>query len=170
MGSIMRQCATPLSLVSFLAVSITGLLLLFGVRSHGLGAVHEWVGVVFILALVLHLARNWRGMLAMFAVRRNQIIIAATGVVAALFIMAALPLGAGGGGHGHGGGPWRVIARVSEAPIGKMAPALGITGEEAVARLRRRGVAVDGPHQSLREIAVKQDQELPRLMNIVLSE
>ena len=169
MGSIMRQCATPLSLVSFLAVAITGLLLLFGVRSHTLGEVHEWIGVVFILALVLHLVRNWRGMLAMLSIPRNLAIIAVTGVVAAALIFFSLPQGAGGQGHGAHG-PRQVISRVSAAPIEKMAPALGLTSDEAIARLRRGGVAVEGPQQSLTEIAAKNGQAPPRLLNLVLSE
>ena len=169
MNSILRQCATPLSLVSFLAVAVTGILMLLGVRGGSLGDVHEWLGVIFVAALVLHLVRNWRGVLAMLSAQRNKIIIGATGVIAAAFILISLPFGSGGHGGGFHG-PGQIVHRVAAAPIEKMAPALGLTSEEAIARLQRGGVKVEGPQQSLPEIAEEQDQELPRLLNLVLSE
>lgn len=169
MGSIMRQCATPLSLVSFLAVAVTGILMLLGVHSRTLSDVHEWLGVIFIAALVLHLVRNWRGVLAMLAIPRNKLIIGVTGAVAAFLIFASLPFGAGGHGHGFHG-PRQVVYRVAAAPIGTMAPALGLTSDQAISRLTRGGVRVKGPHQSLMQLAEEQNQEVPRLLNLVLSE
>jgi hypothetical protein len=56
------------------------------------------------------------------------------------------------------------------APITKLAPALGISSEEAIARLQRGGIAVEGSHQSLADIADKQDIELQRLLGLVMTE
>lgn len=174
MNGLVRGCATPLSFITFLGVGITGILLLLGVRGP-LGEVHEWLGIAFIVALVLHLARNWRGVLAMLSTRPSKIIMASVGVVTALLIFAALPLGggnAGGHGRGHGGGhgPWAVANRMANAPIATVAPALGISGDQAVARLRSGGVPVDGPQETLSQIARDHDQSLPRLFGLMLAE
>ena len=61
----LRKYATPLSLVTGLAVSITGLMLLFGVRGQ-IGELHEWIGVAFVVAIVLHIVRNWKALGILF--------------------------------------------------------------------------------------------------------
>ncbi|MGC9954534.1 MAG: DUF4405 domain-containing protein [Rhizomicrobium sp.] len=176
MDSVLRKYATPLSLVAFLAVAATGVMLFFDVRSRQLFEVHEWVGMIFVVALLLHLARNWRGMLAMMSSTRNKAIVGGLGVVALLFIIGSTPFGYGnghGGGFGHGRqlhASQQVVHRLADAPIATMAPALGITGKEAISRLRKGGIMVEGPNQSLADIADKQDTELPRLLGLVMTE
>lgn len=168
MNSFLRNWSTPLSFITFLAVSITGLMLLFGVRSGPLGDIHEWIGVAFILSLGLHLARNWRGMLAMLSLPRSKVIVGGLGAALAIVILAVTPFGSNDHGHGPHG-PWQITNRVAQAPIAKMAPALGLTSEQAMARLKQGGIEVSDPQKSLAEIAEEQDTELPRLMNLVLN-
>lgn len=170
MDAFLRQYATPLSFITFLAVAITGLLMLFGVRSHAFSEVHQWIGLVFVGALALHLARNWRGVGAMLSAPKSRVFLAVAGVLTALLLITSFPLG-GGGGYGHGGhSPRMIVYRLSAAPIDKLAPALGLTSDEAVARLRRGGIAVQNPQQSLNEIAAGEDERLPRLLNLLMAE
>lgn len=168
MNSFLRNWATPLSFITFLAVAITGLMLFFGVRGGPLGDVHEWVGVAFILSLGLHLGRNWRGVLAMLSLPRSKAIVGGLGAVLAVLILAVTPFGSNIHGHGPHG-PWQVANRVAQAPIAKMAPAFGLTSAQAMARLKQGGIDVNDPQKSLAEIAEEQDAELPRLMNLVLN-
>jgi hypothetical protein len=176
MDSFLRKYATPLSLVAFLAVAVTGVMLFFDMRSRQLFEVHEWIGIIFVVALLLHLVRNWRGLLAMMSSTRNKAIVGGLGAVALLFIIGSAPFGyAGGygGGHGHGHqfhASRQVVHRLADAPIAKLAPALGITSDEAIARLQKGGVVAEGPNQSLADIADKQDTELPRLLGLVMPE
>ena len=167
MGSFLRNYATPLGFVAFLAAGVTGLMLFLGIGSRELGDLHEWLGIFFVAAMILHLVRNGRGVLAMLSSVRAKAIVAGLGAVAIVLIAVQ---GFGGDGGGQGGGPHRILARLASAPIAKMAPALGMTGDEAVARLKSGGVAVAGPQQSLAEIADKQNVELPRLLNLVLTD
>jgi hypothetical protein len=167
MDSFLRNYATPLSFVAFLAAGLTGLMLFLGIGSRELGDLHEWLGLIFVAAMVLHLIRNWRGVLAMLSSVRARAIVTGLGVVAAVLIAVQ---GFGGDGGGHGGGPHRVMSRLASAPIAKMAPALGLTSDQAIARLKSGGVTVAGPEQSLADIAGKQNVELPRLLNLVLTE
>ena len=168
MTALLRTYATPLSFVSFIGVGLTGMLMFFGVRGGLLGDIHEWLGIVFILALVLHLARNWRGVLGMLSTRSGKLIAGGLGAAMAVLVVLALPSGGGQQHNLHG--PWLVVNRIADAPIATMAPALGLTGDEAVARLKRGGVEVDGPQESLSKIASDHDESLPRMLNLLLSE
>ncbi len=171
MSSFLRNYATPLSLVTFLATTVTGVLLFFEVRSGLLSEVHEWVGMLFVAAMLLHLARNWRGLVAMLSAPRNKAIVGGLGAIATLLILASVPFGAGGV---HGGqefhGSQQIVQGLTDVPIAKLAPVLGMTDEEAMLRLRRGGVAVEGPEQSLAEIADKQHKELPSLLGLMMTE
>jgi hypothetical protein len=175
MDSFLRKYATPLSLVAFLAIAVTGVMLFFDVRSRQLLEVHEWVGVIFVAALLLHVLRNWRGLLAMMSSTQNKAIVGGLGAIALLFVIGSAPFGYGGhgGGYGHGRqfhASQQVVHRLAEVPIAKLAPALGITGDEVIERLRNGGIAVEGPHQSLADIAAKQNTELQRILGLVMTE
>jgi len=61
---VRRSWVTPLAAVSFAVVAVTGLLMLFHVRIPAIQGAHEWMGVVFALAGLLHLILNWRPLLA----------------------------------------------------------------------------------------------------------
>ena len=168
MNALLRKYATPLSFVAFVAVGLTGLMMFFGVRGRLLNGIHEWVGVIFVVTLVLHLARNWRGVLAMLSTTSGKLIAGGLGAAAVILILFALPLG-GGAGHGGAHGPWQVIRIMADAPLATMAPALGLSADEAVVRLRRGGVPVDGSQESLNKIASDHGQSVPRMLNLLLS-
>ena len=170
MNSFLRNYATPLSLVTFAVAAATGVMMFFGIHGGLLGTVHEWVGLIFVAALILHLARNWRGVLTMVSKPRCKAVLGGLGAVAAVLIVLAVPFGSGGG-RGHGlHGPHQVVHRLAAAPIAKLAPALGLTSDQAMVRLRKGGITVEGPQQSLAEIAEKQRAELPRLMDLMMTE
>ncbi len=96
MSSFLRNYATPLSLVTFLATTVTGVLLFFEVRSRLLSEAHEWIGMLFVTAMLLHLARNWRGLVAMLSTPRNKAIVGGLGAIATLLILASVLFDAGG--------------------------------------------------------------------------
>jgi hypothetical protein len=159
----LRKYATPLSLVTGLAVSVTGLMLLFGIRGQ-IGEVHEWIGVGFVVALLMHLVRNWRGLGALFRSKVSTSLAVIGGLALAALIAFSLPSGEGGGHHG---GPWMVLNRVADAPLSVSAPALGLSADQAVTRLRAAGVTVDGPSDSLTHLSRDHGQPLPRLFAVL---
>lgn len=169
MGGFLRGFATPLSFITFLGVGVTGILMLLEIRGP-LGDVHEWLGIAFIAALLLHLIRNWRGVIAMLKAPTSKTVVGVVGAATAVLILLAIPFGGAHGGHGGRGGPWMVVNRVADAPLSTAAPALGLSGDEAVARLRSGGVEVEGAHETLAQIARDHDQPLPRLYALMLRE
>jgi hypothetical protein len=168
MNAWLRSYATPLSFTTFIAVGLTGILMLFGVRGGLIGEIHEWLGVVFVVALVLHLARNWRGVLAMLHTTSGKLIAGGLGLATVALILFALPTG-GDGGHGGGHGPWRVVNVVANAPIEKMAPAMGLTADEVIAKLKAGGVPADSTKESLGTISRDHGVPVPRMLNLMLS-
>ena len=90
-------------------------------------------------------------------------------MIATAVLVVAFAFGPQEQGHGPRG-PHKIVQRLASAPIGKLAPALGMTGKEAIARLEKSGIAVDGPEQSLTDIATKQHERLPRLIEVVLAD
>jgi hypothetical protein len=160
----LKKYATPLSIVTSLAVSVTGLMLLFGVRGP-IGDIHEWIGVAFVAAMVMHIVRNWPGIKKIMSSLPGMAIVGGLGVVLTVLIVMALP--SGGGEGGHGGGPWMVANRVADVPISVSAPALGLTADQAVTKLKAAGVPVDGPTDSLSHLARDHEQPLPRLFGIL---
>jgi hypothetical protein len=173
MNDFLRTYATPLSFITFLGCALTGLLLFFGIRSHPLGEVHEWLGIVFVVALLLHLARNWRGVTAMLSAPRARLATAIGAALVAIYILSAAPF-QGGTGHGRGpgyhGGQAVAMINITEVPIARMAPALGLSGDEAVARLKRGGVPVESAQDSLQHLVRVHGQNMPRLLGLLVGE
>jgi len=166
MDAFLRRFATPLSLVTGVAISITGIMMFFGIRGE-LGDIHEWIGWAFVVALLMHILRNWRGVLGMLRPWTSKAIVGVIGVALAVLVVTHLPNGEGGG---HKGGPWLVVNRIGNAPITMAAPALGMTSEQAIAKLKAKGITVAGPQQSLADVARQEDTELPRLFALLLND
>jgi len=169
MDAFLRRYATPLSLVTGLAVSITGIMMFLGLR-RGLGEVHEWIGLAFVVALLMHVVRNWRAVLGMMKPWTSKAIVGAIGVALAVLVVAQMPSGGQAAGHGGGrdGGSWLIVNRVSNVPITIAAPALGMTAQEAIAKLKAKGISVGDGQKSLADIAREEDTALPHLFALLL--
>jgi thiosulfate reductase cytochrome b subunit len=82
----------------FAAVSLTGLLMFFHVRLPGARPVHEWIGLLFVAAALVHLTLNLRQFAAYFKLWKAWV-----GLFAAAALVASFAL-AGPEGHGGPGG------------------------------------------------------------------
>lgn len=60
----LQKVATPLTIVTFVITGFTGLLLFFEYRSLPVKVIHEWLSVLFVVAVALHAVRNWRAMMS----------------------------------------------------------------------------------------------------------
>ena len=84
--ALLKLSLSPFLAASFLALASTGLLMFFEVRGHAIREVHELMGVVFVVAGLLHLLVNFRPLLSYFKSPRSWIAIA---VAAGLVLFAA---------------------------------------------------------------------------------
>jgi hypothetical protein len=64
-GAVLRAWISPVVAITFLAVSLTGVFMLSGLRG-GVRGLHETAGVLFAIAGIAHLVVNWRPFLASF--------------------------------------------------------------------------------------------------------
>jgi len=102
-----RTWISPLVAISFFIVSITGLMMMTHTGSRGISSLHEWMGVLFIIAGAVHLILNWKPFLACFRNRQCTVAVLAVLVLSSLFLLGGLsdresPDFSGRGGHGRG--------------------------------------------------------------------
>jgi hypothetical protein len=167
MAEFIRKYSTQFSTAAFVVVGITGVMMFVGVRNHQISIFHEWFGVGFAVVAVLHVLRNGKAFTAMIKQTRSPIIIGLLGGLGILMVVASFF--ASGSGQGN---PNRaqavVVQQLAGAPISQIAPAFGLTGDQAVARLRHGGVTVKGSGQSLTDIARGTDRSPPQLFLLIL--
>ena len=103
MKSLMkRRWISPFVAVSFIILSISGILMLLHVKNGGIVNLHEWIGIFFVAAGALHLILNWPAFLACF--RNKQ---SAVAVIVVLVISSLLLFGGMFGNEGRHGFPER---------------------------------------------------------------
>ena len=97
-----KQWLSPFTAVTFAAVSISGLFLLFHQKFAGMNTVHQWGGILFLLAGVLHAIMNWRVLLSYFSNTR-AVLGALAGIATIALLIALFPHSEHGGSY-HGKG------------------------------------------------------------------
>lgn len=101
----LKPWLSPLITVSFVIVSVTGLLLYYRVRSRPTFVLHEWFGWLLIVAGAVHLILNLRPLAGYLRSRAGLCsVIASLVLAAALCVWAGGDRGAGGPGR-HAGAP-----------------------------------------------------------------
>lgn len=85
-----RSWISPFTAVTFAAVAITGLLMLFHIKSPGVHQIHQWGGLVFIIFGAVHLFLNWQVFISYF--RTSKAIWGTlAGAMLLIFILVAAP-------------------------------------------------------------------------------
>lgn len=127
-----RDIVTPVTIVTFVVSTVTGVMLLLHWNAGLVRFSHEWLSVVFSAVALWHLARNWKGFLAYL--RRNAAL--ATFAVAMVTSLAVTGLT----GTSSTANPAVVFRSLSNATLEAAAPAFGMTTDGAVATLRGAGI------------------------------
>lgn len=162
-GIVPRNLATPLTASVFVVIGVSGLMLFFGLFEGSVKEMHEWIGVAFVAAALLHVVKNWNPLQIMLKQRVTRLSALAVALVAAVFIGGAL-IG------GEEENPIRVIARaVENAPLEASAAVLGISQDEIFARLRVAGIEPAADARSLADIIQKSGADPRRVMGAVVA-
>jgi rhodanese-related sulfurtransferase len=144
----LRGVATPAVIAVFAVLGTTGVLLFFHVAERSVKELHEWLGIAFVIAASLHVARNcpaWRAHV------RGKIFWGFATVVlgvAAAFVVPTL-----GAREERPQGLRLVIDAVGRAPLADAARILECSPDELRARLQRAGIAVSADAPTLEAIA-----------------
>ncbi len=173
--NIARQWITPIALGSFIVSAVTGILLIFHIKSGFIIWSHEWLSLVFVAGGVLHALINFKPLKTSVVRIKGAVIvvafIAVTGV--ALFSQGqAVTGGSHGGGRGGfagGGSPvGKMFVAMGNLPISTLAEATGHTQDELVATLASNHIAVTSQSQTLAELASQNGTQSADLLKLVL--
>lgn len=157
----LRSWATPLTVGSFLLISVTGVLMFFHLETGLSKAAHEWLGWVLLFGVAAHLWLNWRPFSTYFK-RPAAVAIMGTG---AAVLLAALLVPAG-----ETEVPVRqALGSLTRAPISTLAALAGKDEASLLAAL-----AVDHPgataRQSLTELTGNDAEAAVHLLAQVYAE
>ena len=139
----------------FAVIGGTGVLLFFHIGDSFIMGAHEWLGLAFVAAVGLHIARNWRAFVNLVKKRRAQAAMALSALTLGAFVLSAGP---------GGGNPMKAFVDASlDAPLPAVAAVLEIPMTTLKARLATAGVTVGDETATLGDIAAAQGVEPPRL-------
>ena len=142
---IAREWATPLTIGSFAAIAVTGVLMFFHVDSGLNKAVHEWVSWLLVIGVALHVLANVASFKRYFTQARARWLIGGGLLVLAL---SFAPLG--GRSEPPFVGPLKVLAA---APLPTLAQLAGVSTAQMRDRLRAAGLAPAGDADSVQSLA-----------------
>jgi hypothetical protein len=162
--NFLKNYATPLVVAVFLGLATSGLMMFFGLAKEEVHDLHRWIGIGFVVVAVLHIVWNWRGLTV--RLRQGQAVVVIGAVVIALGALIGLKQFGPEEEGRHGGG--QIMAVLAHQPIASVAPALGMSADEAVARLKAKGIAVTSASQSLDDVARASHAEVPRLLGAMV--
>lgn len=159
---VLRKIATPLTIGAFVLMAVTGLLMFFHASTMTNKLAHEWVGLIFVGAVALHVAVNMRPFTAHLTKPRGQ---AALAVFALALGLSFLPLtGQTGGGRPD----FALLHAVEEAPLGTVAALLNENPETLTDRLRAAGYDAATVDSTIAGLAAGEQKAQMRLIAVLL--
>lgn len=129
-----RDVVTPVTIVTFVVSTVTGIMLLLHWNAGLVRFSHEWLSVAFSAIALWHLVKNWRAFLGYLKRHAAQAAFATTLIVSVVFT------GMTGTTGGGGANPGAVFGALSGARLETAAPALGLTPDKAVEALKAAGI------------------------------
>lgn len=94
-----RSWVSPFTAVTFAAVAITGLMMLFHIKSSGIHQLHQWGGLALIIFGAVHLFLNWQVFLSYF--RTSKAIWGTLAGAMLLFLILVMAPANDHGGRSH---------------------------------------------------------------------
>jgi hypothetical protein len=157
---ILKKYATQLTAALAIVVCLTGVMMFFKWYKGEVEAMHEWLGMGFVVAVALHLTRHRRPLGMMLTQQRTRLILLLTTLIAAAFLVLA---------PAKGSNPVKqTVGAVLRAPLEEVAPLLGMSSGEALARLADIGITPTSPRQSLESLARASKTSPMKLLSAVL--
>ena len=161
-SSLVNAYATQLTAALSLIVGVSGAMMFFHLAKSRVQSLHEWLGITFLLAAVLHALRNRRAISSMLAQKRMRLLLGITALVAAAFLALAPAAKTN---------PAKGLAQaLQRSPISLVAPALGISSELALSRLKTM-VGIDAKAtDSIDGIAAANNVDASHLLSALMGE
>lgn len=151
---ISREWATPLTIGSFLLMSVTGILMFFHLDMGLNKLAHEWLGWVMVAGVAAHAIANWAAFKRYFVSSTLGRSVIAVGVLMLAGSFASLP-----GGARDGFPHIMAMKAVARAPIVSIAPVTGRPADELLKDLSKAGIVLPDANSSI-ESAIGGSREL----------
>jgi hypothetical protein len=156
-----RQWSTPAVIAAGVFMSVSGVLMFFGVHDPVTPA-HEWIGPAFVVAVVFHISTHWRGFKGYFSQRIALGIVGIVALVAASLILMSATREGGDMGHS-------VFQAFEHSPLVEVAPLLDESADRLAARFQSNGFKVASTAQSIEEIAASNGVRPPALLHLLFN-
>jgi len=158
----LRKYATQLTAALAVVVCVTGVMMFFKWYKGEVEAMHEWLGIGFVGALILHIARHRQPAGRMLTQTRTRLLLVCTGVIAAAFLLLA---------PAKTGNPLKqTVGAVLRAPLRDVAPLFDLSAAQAVARLSEAGFSNADPARSIQAMAIANHAPPLKLLNAVIEQ
>lgn len=141
--STLRKYATPLTIGSFVLMSVTGMLMFFHLNSTFNKVAHEYLGLVMIAAVALHVILNWRAFALYF---KRPLAVGIMGAFVLALGLSFIPSSQQGGRPEFG-----AVRMVISTPVSSLAPMLGTDTQGVIDRLAAQDITAT-PNQSLSDL------------------
>lgn len=151
------QQVIPLSII----VAVTGVMMFFHLAQDKVSALHEWLGLAFVVAMVLHIMKNSKPFINSANTPRTRLFIGLFLIVSASFVFYP---------KGEEDNPFRkTTTLLMNASIADAAPVFGLSGEEMVNRLAKASQQTVTTTDSIQSISDKTHQNPVVLLRAVAS-
>lgn len=148
MTKLLRTHGTTLTIALFLISTLSGVFLFFHLYSSTFHAMHEWLSMVLIAPVAVHMWRNWPAFSSYFKKKTIYVPLIVTLLVGVMFAYPSLSAGK------SGGNPMRVaVGAIQNGTIEQVAPLFKLEPSQLKERLLAKGYKVERENQPLSELA-----------------
>jgi len=159
---LLKKYATQLTAGLAVVVCFTGVMMFFRWYKGEVEAMHEWLGMGFVLAAVLHAIRHRKALTLMMSQTRTRLLLGLTALLAAAFLVYSPPKAAS---------PVKqTVSAVLRAPLGDIAPVFGLSANEAVGLLSEAGYKNASATKSIEAMARNNKTAPMNLLKVVLDQ
>ena len=159
--ALLKKYSTPLTAATAIVVCVTGVMMFFHLYKGEVQAMHEWLGMGFVVAVVLHLLRHRRPLGLMMKQSRTHILLVLTLVISLAFLYPS---------SSQQPNPMRsTITAVMRAPLKDLAPVVGVTTAELTARFAEAGVARVDATDTIETLAKAHETDPMKLLGAAMT-
>jgi hypothetical protein len=156
---LLKKYATQLTTALGIVVCVTGIMMFFRWYKGEVEAMHEWLGIGFVVAAVLHITRHRKALTLMLNQTRTRLLLVFTALLAAAFLIYSPPKAAS---------PVKqTVGAVLRAPLGDVAPVFGLSADQAVSRLAEAGFKNASATKSIEAMAQNNKTAPMNLLKVV---
>lgn len=162
-----RKIITPLTIGVFLVMAVTGFLMFFHWNTGMNKLAHEWIGMLMIVVIALHVALNFKSFKRYFSDTAGRLIMAAFAILLALtFVISPSK-----GGREGGGSPVKAMMdTMSHASIAQIAELKDTDSQALLDKLEQAGYQDVTENQTIEEIAGGNRGATGKVLNLVLAD